>query len=146
MGALNSLATVGLNLALAQQSARRTARDIDSERDRQIQAIRQRDEEEQRRQQEALRRRLATQRARAGAAGVATTGGSSDAVLRGLTEEAEAAQSASNQTSAQRIEDLRRSTSRSRRNNLLDLVGGATGSSLGLLGGSTRSRRSLLDI
>jgi hypothetical protein len=146
MGALNSLATVGLNLALAQQSARRTARDVDSERDRQIQSLRQRDEEEQRRRQEELRRRLATQRARAGAAGVATSGGSSEAVLRGLVEEAEAAQSASDQASAQRIQDLRRSASRSRRNSLLDLVGSATGSSLGLLGGGTRSRRSLLDI
>jgi hypothetical protein len=146
MGALSSLATVGLNLALAQQSAKRTARDIDSERDRQIRALRQRDEEEQRRQQEALRRRLATQRARAGAAGVGSSGGSSEAVLRGLTEEAEATQSANDQASAQRIQDLRRTASRSRRNSLLDLVGGATRSSLGLLGGSTRSRRSLLDL
>jgi hypothetical protein len=145
MGALNSLATVGLNLALAQQSARRTARDIDNERDRQIQALRQRDEEEQRRQQEALRRRLATQRARAGAAGVASSGGSSDAVLRGLTEEAQAAQSARDQASAERIQDLRRAASRSRRNDLLDVVGSATSSSLGLLGGGSRSRRSLLD-
>jgi hypothetical protein len=146
MGALSSLATVGLNAALAQQSARRTSRDINSERDRQIQALRQSEEEEQRRRQEDLRRRLSTQRARAGAAGVATSGGSSDAVLRGLTVEAEAAQSASDQASAQRIQDLRRGASRSRRNSLLDLVGSATGSSLGLLGGSTRSRRSLLDI
>jgi hypothetical protein len=145
MGALNSLATVGLNAALAQQSARRTSRDINDERDRQIQALRQREEEDQRRRQEGLRRRLAAQRARAGAAGVAT-GGSSDAVLRGLTEETEAAQSASDQASAQRIQDLRQRASRSRRNSLLDLVGSATSSSLGLLGGSTRSRRSLLDI
>jgi hypothetical protein len=145
MGALSSLATVGLNAALAQQSARRTSRDINSERDRQIQALRQREEEEQRRRQEELRRRQATQRARAGAAGVATSGGSSEAVLRGLTEEAQAAQRASDQASAQRVEDLRRSASRSRRNSLLDLVGSATTSSLGLLSGGARSRRSLLD-
>jgi hypothetical protein len=146
MGALSSLATVGLNAALAQQSARRTSRDIHSERVRQIQALRQGEEEEQRRRQEELRRRLATQRARAGAAGVATSGGSSEAVLRGLTEEAQATQSASDRASAQRIQDLRRTASRSRRNSLLDLVGGATSSSLGLLGGGARSRRSLLDI
>ena len=145
MGALSSLATVGLNAALAQQSARRTSRDINSERDREIQALRQREEEEQRRRQEELRRRQATQRARAGAAGVATSGGSSEAVLRGLTEEAQAAQRASDQASAQRVEDLRRSASRSRRNSLLDLVGSATTSSLGLLSGGARSRRSLLD-
>jgi hypothetical protein len=85
MGALSSLASVGLNLALAQQASKRQSSDINAERDRQIRAIRQRDEEERRQQQEELRRRLATQRARAGAAGVGG-GGSADAVLRGLLE------------------------------------------------------------
>ncbi|HLT01052.1 MAG TPA: hypothetical protein VK001_02695 [Geminicoccaceae bacterium] len=142
MGALSNLATVGLNFALAQQASRREADDIRRERDRQIREIQARNQEERRRQQEELRRRLAAQRARAGAAGVAG-GGSAQAVLRGLTEEAEAAQAASDRAAARRIAELRSRASSARERNLLELVGGATRSSFGLLGGS--SRRSLLD-
>ena len=93
MGALSSLASVGLNLALAQQAAERQSRDISAERNRQIQAIRQRDQQQQQQQEETLRQRLAAQRARAGAAGV-SGGGSANAVLRGLTEEAAAVEQA----------------------------------------------------
>jgi hypothetical protein len=39
MGALSSLATVGLNLALAQQGSKRQSSSIDAERDQQIKAI-----------------------------------------------------------------------------------------------------------
>ena len=102
---------------------------------------RQQNEEQRRRQQEALRRRLSAQRARAGAAGVGG-GGSAQAVLRGLTEETEAAQDASDQAAARRIGDLRRRASQERERNLLELVGGASRSALGLLG---RGPRSLLD-
>jgi hypothetical protein len=141
MGALTNLATVGLNFALAQQAVRQDSGDINRQRDRQIREIQARNEEQRRRQQEALRRRLAAQRARAGAAGVGG-GGSAQAVLWGLTEEAEAAQEASDQTAARRIGDLRRRASEARERNLLELVGGASRSAVGLLG---RGSRSLLD-
>src|SRR5918994_2199114 len=116
MGALSSLASIGLNLALAQQASQRQSSDINAERDRQIRAIRQRDDEERRQQQEELRRRLAIQRARAGAAGVGG-GGSADAVLRGLIEEADATEQARAAASSLRISDIRRSAGRSRRSN-----------------------------
>jgi cell division protein FtsB len=138
MGALSNLATVGLNFALAQQAARGDSSDINRERDRQVQQIQQQNAEERRRQQEVLRRRLAAQRARAGAAGVGG-GGSAQAVLRGLTEEAQASQEASDEAAAQRISDLRRRASQARERNLLDLVGGASRSALGLLGSGSRS-------
>jgi hypothetical protein len=140
MGALSNLATVGLNFALAQQAARQDSGEINRERDRQIREIQQRNAEQRRQQQEALRRRLATQRARAGAAGVG--GGSAQAVLRGLTEEAQAEQDANDQAAARRVTDLRRRASEARERNLLELVGGASRSALGLLG---RGSRSLLD-
>ena len=145
MGALSSLASIGLNLALAQQASERQGRDVNAERDRQIQAIRQRDEEQQRQQQDTLRRQLAAQRARAGAAGV-SGGSSANAVLRGLTEEATAVEQARAAGSNSRIADLQRSASSSRSRNLLNLVGGATGSSLSALGQSTGRRLSLLDL
>jgi hypothetical protein len=140
MGALSNLATVGLNFALAQQAARQDAGDINRERDRQIREIQGRSEEERRRREVALRRRLAAERARTGAAGVGG-GGSAQAVLRGLTEEAEATQDASDDAAARRIADLRRRASVARERNLLDLAGGASRSAVGLLGGA----RSLLD-
>jgi hypothetical protein len=142
MGALTNLATLGLNVALAQQAARQESGDISRERDRQIREVQARTEEERRRQQEALRRRLAAQRARAGAAGVGG-GGSAGAVLRGLTEEAEAAQEASDEAAARRIGDLRRRASQARERNLLELAGGVTRSTLGAFGGL--GGRSLLD-
>jgi hypothetical protein len=143
MGALTNLATLGLNVALAQQAARQESDDINRERDRQIRDIQARTAEERRRQQEALRRRLAAQRARAGAAGVGG-GGSARAVLRGLTEEAEAAQEASDQAAARGIADARRRASQARERNLLELAGGVTRSTLGAFGGL--GRRSLLDV
>jgi polyhydroxyalkanoate synthesis regulator phasin len=80
MGAFTNLATLGLNFALAQQAARQESSDINRERDRQIRDIQARNEEERRRQQ----------------------------VLRGLTEEADAAQQASDDATGGRIADLRR--------------------------------------
>ena len=140
MGALSSLATTGLNLALAQQAASGRARDARQERDRRIQEIQARNLEESRKRREELRRRLAAERARAGAAGVATSGGSSDAVLRGLVEEADRADQAAASTVRRQVSELRRTASRTRRNSLLDLAGNVAG---GAFGGSGRS--SLLD-
>jgi hypothetical protein len=65
-------------------------------------------------------------------------------VLRGLTEEADAAQQASDDATGGRIADLRRRASQARERNLLDFAGDATRSTLGAFGGGL-SRRSLLD-
>lgn len=127
MGAFNSLATAGLNLARTQQAAQRESRDTSRDRDREIRAIAQQTEEQRRREQEELRRRLAAQRARAGAAGVGG-GSSSRAVLRGLTEEAEATQAARERSAQLRIDELRRRARSSQRRNLLDLIGSSSGS------------------
>ena len=144
MGALSSLATVGLNLALAQQASQQESRAVKAERDRQIAAIRQRDEEQRREQEDLLRRRLAAQRARAGAAGVGGSG-SAGAVLRGLVEEAQAEEQFRTATSNRQIADIRRDASRQRRNNLLDLAGGAGTGAASLLGRSSGRLFSLLD-
>jgi hypothetical protein len=141
MGALSSLATTGLNLALAQQAASGQARDGRKERDRQIQELQARNREENRKRREELRRRLAAERARAGAAGVATRGGSSDAVLRGLVEETDKEDQAAGNVVSRQISELRRTASSTQRNSLLNLAGGTAGS---VFGGSGRS--SLLDL
>ncbi|HEX5079181.1 MAG TPA: hypothetical protein VFV80_08520 [Geminicoccaceae bacterium] len=136
MGALSSLATTGLSLALSQQAASGRTRDARQERDRRIEEIQARNREESRRRREELRRRLAAERARAGAAGVATSGGSSDAVLRGLVEEADRADQAAAGSVRRQISELRRNANRTRRNSLLDLAGDVAG---GVFGGSGRS-------
>lgn len=141
MGALTSLATTGLNLALSQQAASGQARDARQERDRRIQEIQARNREESRKRREELRRRLAAERARAGAAGVANRGGSSEAVLRGLVEETDRADQAARNSVRSQVSELRRNASSARRNSLLDLAGNVAGS---VFGGSGRS--SLLDL
>jgi hypothetical protein len=141
MGALTSLATTGLNLALSQQAASGQSRDARQERDRRIQEIQARNLEENRKRREELRRRLAAERARAGAAGVATRGGSSDAVLRGLVEETDRVEQVASNSVHRQVSELRRNANSARRNSLLDLAGNVAGS---VVGGSGRS--SLLDV
>lgn len=144
MGALSSLATVGLNFALANRSARREARSIDAERDRQIAEIQARDAEVRREEEARLRRRLAAERARAGAAGIIGRGGSSEAVLRGLVEESEAGLSAEERQSALRIQEIRTRAGDARSRNLLDLVGNTASGGLRTLGRAAGRRTSLL--
>jgi hypothetical protein len=142
MGALSSLASVGLNLALADQAQRRRSRSINAERDDRIGAIERRSAEEQRRIAERLRRQLASQRARSGAAGVGGSA-SSNAILRGLIEEASVAEQNEQQETSQAISTLNRNARNARRNNLLDLADSSTRQGLSLLRPTSRS--SLLD-
>lgn len=145
MGALSSLATIGLNAALARQAQRRQSEAIEEETGREIAALRQREAEEAREQRELLAERLAAQRARAGAAGIAGRGGSSQAVLRGLIEDARAEERFREAEAARRIDEIQSEAGQARRRNLLELVGDTSRSSLSLLGSGGR-RRSLLDL
>lgn len=143
MGALSSLASVGLNLALAEQSQRRQSRGVNADRDRRVDAIERRSADEQRRATERLRRQLASQRARAGASGVGGSA-STNAILRGLIEEASAAEQSNQQEAAQSIATINRSARTARRNNLLDFAGASARQGLSLLRPGSRS--SLLDL
>lgn len=143
MGALSSLASVGLNLALADQAQKRQSRKINAERDQRIDDIERRSAEEQRKTSERLRRQLASQRARAGAAGVGGSA-STNAILRGLVQEASATEQAQRQETAQSIATLNRNARSARRSNLLDLADTSARQGLSLLSGG--SGRSLLDL
>ncbi len=141
MGALSSLATVGLNLALADQAQKRRTREVNTKRDDDVRKIEQRDSDERRRAEAQLRRQLAAQRARAGAAGLSNSA-SSTAVLRGLIQEAAAANQARRDRSAQTIETINRDARNARRANLLDLAGTTARNSLSQF--NSGQRRSLL--
>lgn len=138
MGGLSSLASLGLNVALGQQAARKENKDLKKERDRQIAAITRDGQEAERQQAIALRRRQASERARAGATGTATTGGSIDAILRGLERESAFAGAARQADAAARVQQIRNTFGTKRRNNLL------TATNRLLDGTPTTIRRSLL--
>lgn len=144
MGAYSSLATLGLNLALSQRAQQAQSKELQQERDRQLQAIQLKDSEASRQQELALRRRLAEERARAGGAGVGSSGGSADAILQGLVEESRQLDAARNRQTSQRIDAIERAYDQRRKRSLLDFAGRSV--ALGSRQGSTtRSSRSLLD-
>lgn len=122
MGALDSLATLGLNLALSQQALRAQSKGLREQRDREIEQIRLRDREARREQELALKRRLAEERARAGAVGVGSSGGAADAILAGLIEESRQADAARAQASGLRIDGIREAYANRRRSSLLDFT------------------------
>ena len=144
MGAFNSLASLGLNLALQQRAQAAEGKQLRQERNRELAALRLGDAEDRRQQQQALRRRLAEERARAGGAGVGSSGGAADAILSGLVEESQQADAARRRESALREEDIRRSFTGRRRRSLLDFAGRSLSLGSGFARGSG-ARRSLLD-
>lgn len=143
MGALNSLATLGLNLALGQRAQQAESKELRQERDRQLQAVALRDAQDQRQQEQSLRRRLAEERARAGGAGVGSSGGSADAILAGLVEESRALDAERRQQSRLRIDDIKHGYDARNRRSLLDFAGRSVSLGNRMAGG--RGGRSLLD-
>src|SRR5690606_37034756 len=100
--------------------------------------------EARREQDQALKRRLAQERARAGAAGISSTGGSIDAVLRGLTSEARADQAAADAILRSNLAALRDAYGTKKRRNLLDFNKSWVDAGSKTLAGLSRGR-SLLD-
>jgi hypothetical protein len=136
MGGLNSLASLGLNVALGQEAATRESRELKKERDRQIASIMRDTGEAERQQAATLRRRQASERARAGATGTATTGGSIDAILRGLERDAELDSIARREATDARVQQIRDTFGTRRRNNLLTATNRLLGSSSSAIGRS----------
>lgn len=136
MGSAASVAAVGLNAALAAEQARRADKKADASADRQIAVLSAQSAQAETERSARLRAAMATARARAGAAGVIGSGGSSDAVLRGLTEEALASSRAEAAALRARARGVRAGTSRS---NLLEITSVALQGSTGRSSGSSRS-------
>lgn len=145
MGAFSSLATLGLDLALSQAARRQKDDSLDREQDRRAQQILAASAEDRRQAQLTLRRRLAEERARAGASGVGGSGGSADAVLRGLEEESRALQAARDAEARGRIDALDSTFGERRQRNLLDYSSRWLDAGTRSLLGSGGRRRSLLD-
>ncbi len=141
MGAMTSLAALGLNAALSRRAQRAQDKDLRRDQAQQLRTIELRDAELRRQQEQTLRRRIAEERARAGAGGVGSTGGSADVIVRGLVEESRAAGAARAGEVGMRTQEIRDAFSTRRRQNLLDYTSRML--SLGRSGATTS--RSLLD-
>ena len=122
MGGISSLASTGVNLALAQQDSRRLRR----ERNREIEEINAQGAERRRQREADLRARIAALRARTGASGVQSTGGSIDAVVRGLEQASARESDFADRAATRRIGSVRQDSADRRRRNLLN-----TGNALG---------------
>jgi len=122
MGGLSTLASAGINLALAQQANKRAGDQAKRDRDREIAQIQRESAARAREQQDALRARVSAIRARTGANGLASTGGSIDAVIRGLERDTDRETSDIRNAASTRIDDIRQGAEEKRRRNLLDLT------------------------
>lgn len=145
MGALTSLATTGLNLAVAQRREDATQKKLDGEQQQRSEQVLGRAQEDRRERDTALRRRLAEERARAGAGGVGGSGGSIDAVLSGLVAESSAQQTASDAETRSRLDALRGTYDARSRRSLLDYNSRWLDAGSRALAGLGGRRRSLLD-
>jgi len=87
---------------------------------------------EERRRKEGLKRDLATQRARFGASGVGGAGGSSEALLQGLSNQTDRELADSRRLNLLQTQDLYTNLAHTKRRNLLDAQGSIGSSALGL--------------
>ncbi len=141
MSSMSSIASTGLNMALTHEAYKRQNKKVGNEREERIAALQARDAALEKEAQKALRARLAAARARAGGAGIATSGGSIDAVLRGLEREVADKGAARAASSSGQIAGLRDAARDKQRRNLLtmsnkwlDMASGLTGGRGSLLG------------
>jgi hypothetical protein len=139
MGAYSSLASLGLNLALSEAGQRARSDQLDKQERWQVGDILANDAAARQQQAADAERRLAAERARLGASGVDTTGGSADAVLSGLQDQADLSQAALDAQTTSRLDQVQQAFGERQRANLLDFSNQWLGAGSSLLGGSGRS-------
>ena len=109
-----------IDMQKAQSQAKAANAAAQAQADAQARQISESQAIETRRRQEQLIRTLAAQRARAGAAGVGGTGGSSEALLRGLSNETERDINDMRRLNLLRTDDIYGNLASTRRRNLLE--------------------------
>jgi hypothetical protein len=141
MGAYSSLASLGLDLALSQAGQQERSSQLARQEGQQVDDIVASDAVAQQQQAAGAAQRLAAERARLGAGGVDTTGGSADAVLSGLQDQSDLAQQALDAQTTSRLDQVQQTFDQRQRANLLDFSNNWLNVGSGLLG----QGRSLLD-
>jgi ribosomal protein L29 len=142
MGAISTLADVGLNAALSRSTAKDRSKELAAEAERDVTAIRAKDAAERKQRAAALKESLARSRALAATAGTGGASGSSAAVRRGIRDKAldEDAQSVQEREFA--ISNVRARADARRERNLLESRNKTTRQAFG---GAVSVGRSLLD-
>ncbi len=142
MGAISTLADVGLNAALSRSTARDQSKEIAAEAERDVAEIKAKDAAERKQRAAKLKESLARSRALAATAGTGGASGSSAAVRRGIQDKAldEDAQSVQDRELA--IRNVRARADAQRERNLL---GARNTTSRQAFGGVVSVGRSLLD-
>ncbi|MHA1597623.1 MAG: hypothetical protein ACTSV1_02790 [Alphaproteobacteria bacterium] len=150
MGDFVAAAKMGMSMIQARKQAKAGNAAIAAQQQQQAGQIEYNQALRERQQRERLRRDQATKRARFGAAGVSSVGGSAQAVLNGIAEEAERNISEQRAKSQYQLDEINRNSAYRRRVNLLEYKKGLTNNMLSLgrsmTGGMKPSsgRRSLL--
>jgi len=133
MGALNSLANVGLNAASSRSKTGQENRLIQAEAERDIADVRAKDAADRKKRERELRQRLAQARAASASAGTGSAGGSAAAVRRGIEGALLEEDALAVQERERAIENIRARAGARKQRNLLDsrnrtardVVGGA---------------------
>ena len=120
MGAMNSLANIGLNAALSRGKAKDEAKAIAVERDQRVAEVQVKDAADRVVRQQQLKEELARQRALAAGGGTAGGGGSAAAVRRGLQARADTEDALAAQERDLAIQGIRGRASAQKRRNLLE--------------------------
>lgn len=123
MGAMSSLATIGLNAMLSRGKARDQSRAIAAERDQRLAEVQASDAAARVQRARQLQELLARQKALAASAGSGGSGGSASAVLRGLQAKAATDDALAVQERELALRGIRTRASRQMRRNLLESNG-----------------------
>lgn len=134
MGGYETLVMAGMNMIKARQQTKYQNAAIVAQQQRQTQRLEHAQSLRERQQREQLRRDQASRRARFGAAGVSSAGGSSQALLNGLAEEAEENIRNMRTSNQFQLDDLGRTATKRRRANLLEFKNQAINTGVGTFG------------
>ncbi len=142
MGAVSTLANIGLNAATSRARSQAASRATAQDRDLRVAEVQARDAADRQSREQRLRELLARQRASAASSGIGGAGGSAAAVRRGLQQRAATEDTLAAQERDMAIHGIRTRAASQMRRNLLEtdsrLVQQGFGGALGI-------GRSLLD-
>ncbi|MFW5680290.1 MAG: hypothetical protein ACOCYE_09660 [Pseudomonadota bacterium] len=120
MGAVSTLANIGLNAAASRSKATNASRAIATERDLKVAEVEERAAADQKLRAQRLKELLARQRATAASSGAGGAGGSAAAVRRGLYRKAETDESLAARERNLAIHGIRSRAASQTRRNLLE--------------------------
>lgn len=142
MGALSTLASVGINAATSRSKAKAASDEIQAEAERDVAEVRNRDAAERQLRERKLKESTARQRALSASSGTGGAGGSAAAVRRGLEARTQEDDAIAVRERELAVHNIRARANAQKRRNLLD---SQTSMTKQAVGGAMGLGRSLLD-